>query len=251
MGYSHYWRLRKIEAWKEHREAIIADFLKLIPHLPPLGGPIGEGEPEFGEVVAFNGRVHRDRPLPESGVFIEASCCSAAHEPFVFPYEDEEEARRKIAEEGSAFGSCKTNLKPYDLAVTSFLLLAKHYLDDDILLFANGYKEAMLPAAQLIERVLGYRIDPKEAMKHHPTLWLVEVEKTGERFIYRYYGARSPKLTEVQTGLMEEDKWGKHDYGESGWPFQGPYRVLQKIEIPEEELAKVGLDKYPIYPPKD
>jgi len=256
MKYLHYWDLRSIEAWKENRERIIGDFLRLIPHLP-----LKENEPELSEGATFVGRVHQNSSFSESSAVIEILHPSGTECFYiVFPYEDEEKARREIAEIGWASdssGPCGTHPgTPYDLAVTGLLLLAKHYLDDDILLFSDGCayspdgcKEAMLPAAQLIERVLGYRIDPEEAMKRHLSLWLVEVEETGERFIYRYYGARSPKPVEVQAGLMEKDEWDEYD--ESEWPFRGPYRVLQRIEVPEEELAKVGLDRYPIYPPRD
>jgi len=57
------------------------------------------------------------------------------------------------------------------------------------------------------------------------------------------------KPVEVRESLARDDEWDEYD--ESEWPFRGPYRVLQRIEVPEEELAKVGLDRYPIYPPRD
>jgi len=162
MGYEHYWRLRSIRAWKKHREKIIADFLKLVPHLPRLTGPDGEGEPEFGEIVAFNGAG------------------SNGFEAFYFPSPDLEAAKKEIKERGYAFWSCKTGyyelnrnslkVARYNLAVTAFLIVAKAHLDGALKIRsdgAGGCAERWLPAVDLVERKLGLYILPGDVLENY------------------------------------------------------------------------------------
>jgi len=43
--------------------------------------------------------------------------------------------------DGNGFYFCKTAEKPYDLAVTSFLIIAKHYLKDSLSFDSDGLDE--------------------------------------------------------------------------------------------------------------
>jgi len=60
---------------------------------------------------------------------------------------------------GLYFEFCKTAYKPYDLAVTICLIIAKHYLAKQILISSDGsidnWKEAML----ICQKILGYGLD--------------------------------------------------------------------------------------------
>ncbi|GEM88369.1 hypothetical protein [Meiothermus granaticius] len=93
MGYTHYWY---VEHLKGALPQIAADLHRLRPHLPPLAGPMGEGEPEIGsQGLYFNGVGPED--------------C----ESFVL------DAQRKHYDPSpdGLFAFCKTNRRPYDRAV--------------------------------------------------------------------------------------------------------------------------------------
>ncbi len=47
MGHTHYWRIRTEakEAVEKRLGAVLEDFARLFPHLPPLAGPDGTGGP--------------------------------------------------------------------------------------------------------------------------------------------------------------------------------------------------------------
>ena len=85
MGHTHYWRIRTEakEAVEKRLGAVLEDFARLLPHLPPLAGPDGTGGPVlYPPEVAFNG------PAPDGD-----------YESFRFPR----------WEEGKwSFGACKT-----------------------------------------------------------------------------------------------------------------------------------------------
>jgi len=219
MGYCHYWYLRKggIEVWKERGPQVIADFLALLPHLPPLAGSDGTGRPELGEVVAFNG------PRPDD------------YESFIFPYWDEAKAREKMRDEGYVFGSVKTGFtreeaRPYDLAVMAFLILARLHMGGVLEVRTDGWVEDFLPAAHLVEGVLALPVDLYEVLGHK-----VYVVRAGNGE-FAYQSNADPRRTEEW--LQELERYSK------GWPFRGPYRVVGEVRVPQEELAalrvKVG-----------
>jgi len=211
MGYTHYWYLKDIELWKERRKEIVSDFLALIPRLPPLAGPLGEGEPMFGETVDFNG------PDPDD------------YESFNFPFYDEKKAREELEEEGKVFGFCKTGHRPYDLAVTAFLLVAKFHLGDALRLRSDGDLVDWVAAGTLVEGVLGLPVDLYESLERY--LWLIDAG--GKRFLYES-GEKSP--LEVERWLEELEQSGVTNT--FGWPFKGPYRALKEVRIPQEELVE-------------
>jgi hypothetical protein len=222
MGYTHYWYLKDIEAWKKYRKEIVSDFLALVPHLPPLAGPLGEGEPMFGETVDFNG------PAPKDD-----------YESFNFPFLNEKRAREELEEEGKVFGCCKTDRRPYDLAVTAFLLVAQFHLGERLELRSDGDLADWAAASNLVEGVLALPVDLYEVLGAR--LWLVEAG--GKPFLYESGRENSPQ--KLEGWLKELEQSGSATY--FGWPFRGPYKVLQEVRVPQEELAVRRISPFAAY----
>ena len=63
---------------------------------------------------------------------------------------------KRLCSNGKYFRACKTEYQPYDLAVTVCLVIAKHYLKDDILVYSNGDNTHWQKAMQLCQDTLGY-----------------------------------------------------------------------------------------------
>lgn len=59
-------------------------------------------------------------------------------------------------EHGMYFEFCKTAFKPYDLAVTACLIVAKHHLGGAIVVKSDGELDAWKDAMRLCQHVLGY-----------------------------------------------------------------------------------------------
>ncbi len=57
---------------------------------------------------------------------------------------------------GKYFQFTKTAYKPYDLAVTVALVIAKHYFKDEIMISSDGNIENWEEAMQLCQHFLGY-----------------------------------------------------------------------------------------------
>jgi len=57
---------------------------------------------------------------------------------------------------GKWFDSCKTAFRPYDLAVISFLIIAKHHLKDKIIVRTDGKRQHWQDGFQLCQYMLGY-----------------------------------------------------------------------------------------------
>lgn len=57
---------------------------------------------------------------------------------------------------GKFFEFCKTAYKPYDLAVNVCLIIAKHYLKDQILVHSDGELENWKDGMELCQHFLGY-----------------------------------------------------------------------------------------------
>ena len=189
MGYTHYWyRIKEID--KPRYRMIVDDFKKLLPTFNRVGlklaGWNGEGEPRIDyDEVRFNGLRncgHRRFSLgiawpsdKASGVSNESivdgtwfvgallrsrSCggdCS--YETFAFPrIQDTGEWRSKHRYNGKTyyFNFCKTAFKPYDLAVISFLIIAKNHLHDVIIVRSDGTLQNWMDGILLCATHLGY-----------------------------------------------------------------------------------------------
>jgi hypothetical protein len=189
MGYCHHWdRPFAIDSHVFSR--IRLDFEKLVLPLADIGcsiaGPLGANEPEItAETICFNGLRDCGHPKPDrlvpmvfypteeaggidDGVttsfnpktlqtFIERRRCDGqcAHDAFLFPRVLVQglggDAARKLSSD-----FVKTAFKPYDVAVTAALLIAKRYLQEEIVVHSDGSDAQWADARRLCQAHLGY-----------------------------------------------------------------------------------------------
>lgn len=221
MGYGHAWHipLKSLPLVQERLSAILEDFRRLLPHLPPLAGPSGEGEPVFSpSEVAFNG------PRPED------------YEGFAFPGLLEGEPFPSLRP-GHHYGFCKTGRRPYDLAVQAFLLVAKAHLGEHLALSSDGAMADWAEAADLVEAVLGFPVDLEAALG----VYLARVED-GEGRVFLY----ERSLNALSQGKPLEPHLERLEAFLPGWPFRGPYRVLGEARLsrPALKAAHLGMGIY-------
>lgn len=188
MGYTHYWR-RPLEIERRVFKLITEDFVKLLPAFEKAGvrlaGPMGTGKPKIThKVVAFNGARNCGHPadyelvIPwpapgAGGVFADSNpICGEWHaghmlitracpgdcsyESFVFKRIYKPCPWQKPDAKGQWFSFCKTAFRPYDLAVTAFLIVAKHHLGDAICVSTDGEDCHWFDAKLLCQSELGY-----------------------------------------------------------------------------------------------
>jgi len=151
MGYTHYWyRESKIDP--TIFQSIVADFKQVVAMVKRtriddepvmLRGGLGKGAPIIAsDNVCFNG----DGEL--------------AHETFEFPqifnpvFPQSSTSRPELF-----FEFCKTAQKPYDLAVTCFLIIAKHYLKDKLVVHSDGDILQWADSMSMCQEALGYGAD--------------------------------------------------------------------------------------------
>jgi hypothetical protein len=195
MGYTHYWyRIREIP--KNEYRRISNDFKKLLPLFKvldiQLGNGLGVKEPVFKRnEIAFNGLVkcgHKENkeiviPWPAqskdgiptkpgvapdsekaivgqwfAGVTLNQRTCNGdcSYETFSFPRVFKKEYEQKADGTELLFDCCKTAYRPYDLAVTAFLIIAKRYLGGAIKIHSDGEIKDWQDAMDICENALGY-----------------------------------------------------------------------------------------------
>ena len=187
MGYTHYWhRPRTIsdDLW----ERIRGDFEKLILPLSDAGvelaGGLGTGPPEItGDVIRFNGPKDCGHPANEElvipypsdeaegvgsslgaidgdyygmGVTIKHRCCNGSCCYETFELEESLDLHSEPTEDGLYCGHVKTAFRPYDVAVTAVLLIAKRYLGNQFVIHSNGGDPQWADARRICQQVLGY-----------------------------------------------------------------------------------------------
>ena len=190
MGYTHYWRRpRYIDGLAYGR--IVDDYRRLLPALEEagvrLGDGVGEGEPIItDDEVVFNGlrncghpsgtRLSIPWPSPDAGgvlsgqgavgtwdagTLVDTRTCDGdcSYESFSFPRVMRLHGWEEPDEQGRFFACCKTAFRPYDLAVTAFLVIAKHHLGDQIRVTSDGGPQQWFDAKLLCSMVLGYGLD--------------------------------------------------------------------------------------------
>jgi hypothetical protein len=189
MGYTHYWRRGKTIP-KTKMKAIVGDFKKVLPELNKvidLAGGDGKGKPTIDyDLVSFNGRKDCNHPIKElwitwpgknasgvakpdedakegywfGGAQLSKRTCGGdcSHETCFFPRVMEIQGWQE-QKEGLYSEFCKTAFKPYDLAVISFLIIAKHHLNGKLVVSSDGTDEHWLDGKQLCQAVLGYGLD--------------------------------------------------------------------------------------------
>jgi hypothetical protein len=139
MGYTHYWTVRDLDRLEQALPQVAADLGALRPQLPHLAGPMGEGEAKVGpQGLYFNGASPED--------------C----ESFIL------DARRSnyVPTADGLFGFCKTRRLPYDLAVKAALTLARWHAGKAVEVRSDGTVAEWADACRLVERELGYPVDP-------------------------------------------------------------------------------------------
>jgi len=77
---------------------------------------------------------------------------SCAHETFDLP----RVYNGKMNTENGYFSCCKSAFKPYDLAILCVLIIAKHYLGNDLSIHSDGQQEEWMDGMLVCEQVLGY-----------------------------------------------------------------------------------------------
>jgi hypothetical protein len=189
MGYTHYWyRPLKVEPAK--MKAIADDFNKLILPLSDMGVKLGNGLGEDVPVINvkeiyFNGLAKCGHPkntnivipwptLTASGVnkgeaiagtwfagtTLDTRTCDGdcSYETVGFPSDLSEESYKQESErhKGLYFSCCKTAFRPYDVAVTAFLIIAKHHLGEQLYVSSDGEDQHWQDGKMLCYVHLGY-----------------------------------------------------------------------------------------------
>ncbi len=176
MGYTHYWnRPQIIEPATFNR--IANDLRKLLPALEaagaPLANPHGREDAEIGpEFIGFNGVAlcgHQQNtnvrlPWPKDdahgignnhglGAVLPYRTCNGdcSYESVWF-----ERSYTEHDGDGTVGGFCKTNFRPYDLAVMAFLVIAKHHLSQSFTVQTDGTAHRWAEAFALCQAELGY-----------------------------------------------------------------------------------------------
>ena len=190
MGYTHYWR-RPREVEMPVMVKIVDDFKKLLPAFGHAGIKLangnGQGKPKIDYAeVWFNGSRHCGHPENKTiaitwpsknasgiarpgeqvvsgywfaGVEIAKRICDGdcSFETFSFPRViTDKYCKSSLIEDGKYFSFCKTAFRPYDLAVICFLIIAKHYLGDKIIVSSDGTNIHWFDGIVLCEYYLHY-----------------------------------------------------------------------------------------------
>ncbi len=176
MGYTHYWnRPQQIDPTTFNN--IGNDLQKLLPALEAaevsLANLRGREDAEIGpEFIGFNGVAlcgHEQNPnvrLPwpaddAHGIGSNHGICG------VLPYRTcngdcsyesvwFERVSTEHDQDGTVGGFCKTNFRPYDLAVMAFLLIVQHHLSKSFTVQTDGTECHWAEAFALCQAELGY-----------------------------------------------------------------------------------------------
>ena len=197
MGYTHYYDVVS-EFDKDQFAKVATDFKKMVTPLKHLGvilaDGLGENRPKITPTkIIFNGLTkcgHEERELgitwPSdkatgivkngvgaqlleitksqwfAGATLETRACGGdcSHETFALEQKfDTTTAWSDENTKGKHFQFTKTAYKPYDLAVTVCLVIAKHHLKDDITISSDGEMIHWEEAMQLCQHFFGYGKD--------------------------------------------------------------------------------------------
>lgn len=193
MGYTHYW-YRPLSIEPKIFGAICEDFSRIVLALDDLGVKLangrGEGAPEITpDQIWFNGvekcghaqneAVSIPWPAPKAagvnadrepiagqwfaGAFLSTRACNGdcSYESVDFPREMDRSGylQKNAADPGLYFTCCKTAYRPYDLAVTALLIIAKHHMGNDIIVSSDGEDENWLEGKQVCQAFLDYGLD--------------------------------------------------------------------------------------------
>jgi hypothetical protein len=189
MGYTHYWYRPPIVPEDLFRR-IRSDFERLILPLSDLGvelaGGLGEGLPVINDdMIWFNGLRGCGHPPNEDlvipypsqaaqgigpsataidgdfynlGVTVRHRCCNGRCdcETFLLERSKTLHPHSRPIERGLFCEGVKTAFRPYDVAVTAALLIAKRHLHEQLVVHSNGRDAQWADARELCQRILGY-----------------------------------------------------------------------------------------------
>lgn len=193
MGYSHYFR-RQETIEQSIFNSILCDFKKLLPKFDEYGVQLADGRGDNIAVlnateITFNGKQKcghkKDEeiviPWPSknaggvannwledakvgnwfAGAEIEKRTCNGdcSYETFSFSLKMKIDEWNKPNEKNLYFECCKTAFRPYDLAVISFLIIAKHYLKNNIIVSSDGEDCHWFDGKMLCQMILGYGLE--------------------------------------------------------------------------------------------
>ncbi len=170
---------------------IVDDFKQLLPVISKAGialaGGDGKGDPviDYND-ICFNGAAdcgHRKNesvviPWPAeeaggiadnwqedvkvragyAGAILDKRTCNGncSYEPFSFPRILKPEPWKPTPKDEKYFKYCKTAFRPYDIVVTAFLIIAKHYLEDRIEVSSEAKDVHWFDGKMLCQSILGY-----------------------------------------------------------------------------------------------
>lgn len=155
MGYTHYYSVSPKFDSKLFLK-VVNDFKKLLKPISDKGIVLANGMGE-GEVIleptqiCFNGvgeLAHETFLLEQQLVTVMTRRDGSQYS--LDPHED-----------GKYFQFTKTAYKPYDIAVTACLVIAKHHLGDKIQISSDGNDSEWNDGKKLCQKVLGYGQDFK------------------------------------------------------------------------------------------
>jgi len=144
MGYTHY-LYTALELDKEKFKAVVQDFKKILPNFEHLLGQYGGG---VGKPIITNSEIGFNGIGENS------------HETFVVTRRNKKQSFQGDGED-KAFSFCKTARKPYDIAVTSCLVIVKHHFGDEVKVSSDGDYIEWDDAMTLCQKTLGYGTDFK------------------------------------------------------------------------------------------
>jgi len=193
MGYTHYW-YKKPTISRARWARILEDFKKVIPKFQDAGvglaGANGEGEPIITEeAIVFNGDCNCGHPKNAEitipwpteyaqgvanpftedaqkgqwfgGAKIEKRVCNGDCSYETFALERSSKRIKGIDDksDGKVFSCTKTAFRPYDWAVITILIIAKHHLGDKIRVESDGEIQNWADGMKLCLIELGYGMD--------------------------------------------------------------------------------------------
>lgn len=143
MGYtSKFYKVKEISPSKW--ELFLVDFNKVLPHFEDVLDKTTDQKLVMNnEIIFFNG------------------IGDESHETFYIDRVSDENSKETYHQDerkGKYFECCKTNRNPYDLAVSSALIIAKKHFGEDFIVGSDGDNsdEEWIMAKELCHKVLGY-----------------------------------------------------------------------------------------------
>ena len=168
-----------------------------------------------------------------AGAELDTRTCdgNCSHETFslVQQMNDIPEHRQEEAKQNKRIFDCtKTAYKPYDLAVTACLIIAKHYLGNEIIISSDGELPQWKDAIGITEHFLNYGHDFKLED-------IAEIEKLEEQAKPKPEVKRIDKTKPVEVGDIFERSWG---YDQTNVDF---YKVIALTKSAKSaKVIKIG-----------